>query len=384
MLWRSGSTHTISVASPQTGSDGNQYAFSIWSDGGAVSHTVTASHAVTTYTATLAEQFTVSGQVTLGGAGLQGVIVTLIPTAGGQSPSTTTDANGNYSIGGTAGLGYTVTPSFMSYTFSQPFSVGSLSVSLSGVNFSVTGGSGVTAGPGGQPQPPTLPPATVTPPSPVTTTYQACTDITGVWDDPNLVDPSGEDITWLLAQNSDNSVTGHVVANYCGPVVWDVTGSINTGGAAVLTATPEVSTACENLNPPYTVPGISLQATVGCSTASVSSDGATIPTSNMYPQARSQLKPLTRKSFPSGITMTLDINNANPGNQLSVTLTDPTVSQSGLSVSRTGNLLVTMSGILSMGYQGPMQPITLIQQNGIAATNNAITASYNLRRCRRP
>ncbi len=39
--WASGSTHTIAVASPQT-SGGTRYWFSNWSDGGAVSHTVTA------------------------------------------------------------------------------------------------------------------------------------------------------------------------------------------------------------------------------------------------------------------------------------------------------------------------------------------------------
>jgi hypothetical protein len=156
-LWRAGSTHTISVASPQTGTDGNQYGFSSWSDGGAISHTVTASHAVTRYSATLATQYTISGQVTLGGAGLPGVTVSLTPTAGGGGPSATTDANGNYSLAGIAGVSYVVTPSFMSYTFTQPFSTGSLASSLSGVSFSVTGGSGIAAGPGGPPQPPTGP-----------------------------------------------------------------------------------------------------------------------------------------------------------------------------------------------------------------------------------
>ena len=39
--WASGSTHTIAVASPQTGG-GTRYWFSNWSDGGAISHTVTA------------------------------------------------------------------------------------------------------------------------------------------------------------------------------------------------------------------------------------------------------------------------------------------------------------------------------------------------------
>ena len=55
VLWKVGSTHTISVASPQAGTDGNEYAFSTWSDGGAISHAVTASHAVTRYSAAFVE-----------------------------------------------------------------------------------------------------------------------------------------------------------------------------------------------------------------------------------------------------------------------------------------------------------------------------------------
>ena len=53
ILWRAGSTHTISVASPQMGTDGREYIFVSWSDGGLISHTVTPSHGRPTYTATL-------------------------------------------------------------------------------------------------------------------------------------------------------------------------------------------------------------------------------------------------------------------------------------------------------------------------------------------
>ena len=187
-LWKVGSTHTISVTSPQTGTDGQHYAFSGWSDGGAASHQVTATHGVTTYTATLTPQYTVSGQVTLGGAGLQGVTVALNPSAGGVGVATTTDANGNYSLGGTAGVSYTVAPSFMNYTFSQPFSTGALNTSLTGVSFAVTGGSGSTGG-AATGDPDLLAPG-VTLPAAQSYTYQNCSDITGTWDDPNLVDQS--------------------------------------------------------------------------------------------------------------------------------------------------------------------------------------------------
>ena len=51
LSWTVGSNHTIAITSPQT-SNGTQYAFVSWSDGGAISHSVTASANVTSYTAT--------------------------------------------------------------------------------------------------------------------------------------------------------------------------------------------------------------------------------------------------------------------------------------------------------------------------------------------
>jgi len=94
---------------------------------------------------------------------------------------------------------------------------------------------------------------------------------------------------------------------------------------------------------------------------------------------RSSRQPLTRKSFPSGLTITLDPFNANPDNQVTVAIADPVVSSGSLSVSRTGNLDVTMSGVLSITAQGPMQPWTLWQQSNVGATpaGQPIAFSYN-------
>ena len=59
--------------------------------------------------------FTISGQVTLSGSGLNGVTMTL---SGSQSGSTTTSGSGNYTLTGlAAGGNYTVTPSLSGYTF---------------------------------------------------------------------------------------------------------------------------------------------------------------------------------------------------------------------------------------------------------------------------
>jgi hypothetical protein len=50
--WAIGSLHTIATTSPQTGFGfGGSYSFTAWSDGGAISHMVTATAGTTTYTA---------------------------------------------------------------------------------------------------------------------------------------------------------------------------------------------------------------------------------------------------------------------------------------------------------------------------------------------
>jgi len=61
--------------------------------------------------------FTVSGRVTLSGAGLAGVTVTL---AGAGNGSTTSDAGGNYSFPGVPNGNCTITPALAGHTFS-PF-----------------------------------------------------------------------------------------------------------------------------------------------------------------------------------------------------------------------------------------------------------------------
>jgi hypothetical protein len=61
--------------------------------------------------------YTISGQVTLSGNGLNGVTMTL---SGSQSGSTGTNGSGSYSFSEQAGGNYTVTPSLGGYTFSPP------------------------------------------------------------------------------------------------------------------------------------------------------------------------------------------------------------------------------------------------------------------------
>lgn len=72
-----------------------------------------------------ASTYNISGAVTLSGAGLQGVTMTL-----NSSTTVTTDASGNYTFSGLANGSYTITPSKTGYTFYPT----SLAVSINGVN----------------------------------------------------------------------------------------------------------------------------------------------------------------------------------------------------------------------------------------------------------
>jgi hypothetical protein len=62
-------THTIAVATPQAGVTGIQYAFSSWSDGGAISHSISVGSSTATYTATFQTQYqlTIAASPTAGG-----------------------------------------------------------------------------------------------------------------------------------------------------------------------------------------------------------------------------------------------------------------------------------------------------------------------------
>ncbi|MEI6209493.1 MAG: carboxypeptidase regulatory-like domain-containing protein [Desulfuromonadales bacterium] len=140
----SGSTSTT------TDSSGN-YVFSGAQNG---SYTVTASKTGYTMSASLSvtvsnanvtgknftatvipSTYSISGQVTLNGAGLSGVTVTL---AGSGSTSTTTDSSGNYVFSGAQNGSYTVTASKTGYTMSASLSVTVSNADVTGKNFTAT------------------------------------------------------------------------------------------------------------------------------------------------------------------------------------------------------------------------------------------------------
>ncbi len=66
--WTAGSSHTVSVTSSQSAGIGSQYLWSAWSDGGAISHTISPS-AATTITANFTTQYLLSTNVMPVGAG---------------------------------------------------------------------------------------------------------------------------------------------------------------------------------------------------------------------------------------------------------------------------------------------------------------------------
>ncbi len=66
--WPQGSSHTIAVASPQ-GSGTTHYAFADWSDGGAISHSITVPESATTFAANFAAQYQLTTSVSPPDAG---------------------------------------------------------------------------------------------------------------------------------------------------------------------------------------------------------------------------------------------------------------------------------------------------------------------------
>ena len=119
--WTPGSSHTIGATSPQAGSTGSQFAWSNWSDGGAISHTVTAPAASTTYTANFTTQFQLTTSAGTGGS--------VQPVSGffnsGQVVQISALANPNFTFAGWTGVGpgsFTGNTNPVSVTMNGPIS----------------------------------------------------------------------------------------------------------------------------------------------------------------------------------------------------------------------------------------------------------------------
>lgn len=124
--WANNSTHTIATTSPQTPMGAN-YVFNNWSDGGAISHTITATTTSTTYTANFDAQYLLTtianascGSITPA-TGLQpagNVVVTATPNPGytftgfsGALSGTTNPQTLNLTAPATVNANFSITPS---------------------------------------------------------------------------------------------------------------------------------------------------------------------------------------------------------------------------------------------------------------------------------
>jgi len=100
--WSPGSSHTVSVSSPQNGTVGTRYIYSSWSDGGGQTHTVTVPETNETYTANFSIQHTLTASADPSGGG------TVNPSGErwynrGDSVDVSATPNGGYSFTGWSG-----------------------------------------------------------------------------------------------------------------------------------------------------------------------------------------------------------------------------------------------------------------------------------------
>jgi hypothetical protein len=100
--WVAGSSHTISVASPQSGTSGVRYVYASWSDGGAKSHTISVPSSSTTYQANFATQYSLTTSVNPAGAGRVTPSGTTWHTIG-QKISISANAKSGHSFSGWSG-----------------------------------------------------------------------------------------------------------------------------------------------------------------------------------------------------------------------------------------------------------------------------------------
>jgi hypothetical protein len=101
--WTIGTSHSIATGSPQ-GSNGTRYTFTGWSDGGPISHSVTAAAATTSYTASFATSYLLTTAVT--------------PAAGGSVSVSVASATHDGYYPATTSLNLTATPN-VGYAFSN-------------------------------------------------------------------------------------------------------------------------------------------------------------------------------------------------------------------------------------------------------------------------
>ena len=251
---------------------------------------------------------TISGQVTAGGSGFSGVTVSLSgTTAAGTavSRSTTTDANGNYSLAAPAGGSYTVTPSLAGFSFSPASKEFSNIIANQTQSFSLVSGT-APGTPGVEPVPDPTP--TPTPPPATSGSMTNCNDISGTW-----VDSVSND--WSLSQ-SGSAVSGTVnsLEPGCGVVTGTVQGQATGLGTFSLTATAPATDAC---GVPFTSRSATESVIIsGCSQAQAtigSGTGATGFLGSGGGSGNGGTVTWSRSSTPPGLQLNVDLYNGKVG-----------------------------------------------------------------------
>ena len=100
--WTPGSSHNLSIPSPQSGTSGTRYIYSSWSDGGTQTHTINAPSSSTTYTASFTTQYSLTTSVNPSWTG------TITPSGTnwyvvGQNVFISSTANPGYTFSGWSG-----------------------------------------------------------------------------------------------------------------------------------------------------------------------------------------------------------------------------------------------------------------------------------------
>ena len=121
--WQIGSPHTIATTSPQTPIAGTRYTFANWSDGGAISHPVTASAGTLSYTASFTTSYLLTSGVSPSGSGTVSPVSGSYYAAGTPVPLVATAANTGYKFVNWTGPVASASSASTSVTMSGPASV---------------------------------------------------------------------------------------------------------------------------------------------------------------------------------------------------------------------------------------------------------------------
>jgi hypothetical protein len=123
VTWQVGSQHTIATSSPQSPTAGTQYTFASWSDGGALSHPVTASAATTSYTASFNTAYLLTTGVSPSGSGTVSPVSGSYYPAGTPVPLLATATNTGYKFSNWTGPVASASSASTSVTMSGPESI---------------------------------------------------------------------------------------------------------------------------------------------------------------------------------------------------------------------------------------------------------------------